>query len=202
MKILEGLSESQRQAVTYGDGPLLLLAGAGSGKTRVLTHRIAYLIQERGISPANIMAVTFTNKAADEMKTRLQDLIGPLLSALLWVSTFHSACVRILRENIENLGYSRRFTIYDETDQMTLVKQVMDELQIDSKQFKASPFLNAISNAKNKLQDHETYANNVGSFFEQKVADVYKQYQRHLVENNSLDFDDLLMLTVRLFEEY
>ena len=202
MKILEGLSETQSQAVTYGDGPLLLLAGAGSGKTRVLTHRIAYLIQERGVSPTNILAVTFTNKAADEMKTRLQDLIGPLLTSLLWVSTFHSACVRILRENIEKLGYSRRFTIYDATDQSTLMKQVMDELQLDSKQFKASSLLNAISNAKNKLQDFENYANMVGSFFEQKVADAYKLYQRHLAENNALDFDDLLMLTVRLFEEH
>lgn len=202
MKILEGLSESQKQAVQYGDGPILLLAGAGSGKTRVLTHRIAHLIQERGVSPTNILAVTFTNKAADEMKARLDNLIGPLLSSLLWVSTFHSACVRILRDNIERLGYLRKFTIYDEIDQMTLMKQVMGEMQIDTKQFRAGSMLNAISNAKSKLLDCDDYAGTVGSFFEQKVADSYKLYQRHLVENNALDFDDILMLTVRLFEEY
>ena len=202
MDILEGLSEIQKEAVQYGDGPLLLLAGAGSGKTRVLTHRIAYLIQEKGVSPTNILAVTFTNKAADEMRTRLQDLVGPLLSALLWVSTFHSGCVRILRDDIEKLGYSRNFTIYDATDQQTLMKQVMDELQIDSKQFRAMSLLNAVSNAKNKLQNYDAYAGTVGSFFEEKVADAYRLYQRHLSENNALDFDDLLMLTVRLFQEH
>jgi DNA helicase-2/ATP-dependent DNA helicase PcrA len=202
MDILEGLSEPQKKAVQYGDGPLLLLAGAGSGKTKVLTHRIAYLIQERGVSPTNILAVTFTNKAAEEMKIRLQDLVGPLLSSLLWVSTFHSACVRILRRDIEKLGYSRSFTIYDQTDQMTLVKQVLtDDLNLDVKQFRPGSILSAISNAKNKLLDHDAYANTVGSFFEQKVADAYKAYQRHLSENNALDFDDLLMLTERLFEE-
>jgi DNA helicase-2/ATP-dependent DNA helicase PcrA len=201
MDILEGLSETQKEAVQHGDGPLLLLAGAGSGKTRVLTHRVAYLIQERGVSPTNILAVTFTNKAADEMKTRLTDLVGPLLSALLWVSTFHSACVRILRDDIEKLGYSRNFTIYDSTDQQMLMKQVLQELQIDPKQFRAMSILNAVSNAKNKLQNYDAYANTVGSFFEEKVADAYKLYQRHLAENNALDFDDLLMLTVRLFTE-
>jgi DNA helicase-2/ATP-dependent DNA helicase PcrA len=202
MDILEGLSEPQKEAVKYGDGPLLIFAGAGSGKTRVLTHRVAYLIQERGVSPTNILAVTFTNKAAEEMKTRLQNLVGPLLSSLLWVSTFHSACVRILRGDIEKLGYSRSFTIYDGTDQMTLIKQVLnDDLKIDTKQFRPGPILNAISNAKNKLLDYDAYAGTVGSFFEQKVADSYKWYQRHLGENNALDFDDLLMLTVRLFEE-
>jgi DNA helicase-2/ATP-dependent DNA helicase PcrA len=201
MDILEGLSEAQRKAVQYGDGPLLLLAGAGSGKTRVLTHRIAYLIQEKGISPTNILAVTFTNKAAGEMKTRLQDLVG-IMASVLWVSTFHSSCVRILRDEIEKLGYSRNFTIYDQTDQETLMKQVLGELQIDPKQFRASSILNAVSNAKNKLLDYDAYAGTVGSFFEQKVADAYKLYQKHLAENNALDFDDLLMLTVRLFEEH
>ena len=200
MDILEGLSETQREAVQYGDGPLLLLAGAGSGKTRVLTHRIAYLIQEKGVSPTNILAVTFTNKAAEEMKTRLQDLVG-IMSSILWVSTFHSSCVRILRGDIDKLGYSRNFTIYDSTDQMTLMKQVLDELQIDSKQVRAASILNAVSNAKNKLLNYEAYANTVGSFFEQRAADAYKLYQRHLQENNAMDFDDLLMLTTRLFEE-
>ena len=202
MDILEGLSETQKKAVQYGDGPLLLLAGAGSGKTRVLTHRIAYLIQEKGVSPTNIMAVTFTNKAAGEMKTRLQDLVGPLLSALLWTSTFHSGCVRILREDIEKLGYSRNFTIYDSTDQQTLMKQVMNELQIDAKQFRAMALLNAVSNAKGKFLNCDQYANSVGDFFEEKAAAAYKLYQRHLGENNALDFDDLLMLTVRLLQEH
>ena len=204
MDILEGLSEAQKKAVQYEDSPALAVAlsGAGSGKTKVLTHRIAYLIQEKGVSPTNILAVTFTNKAAEEMKTRLENLIGPLLSSLLWVSTFHSACVRILRRDIERLGYSRSFTIYDQTDQMTLVKQVLaDDLNLDIKQFRPGSILNAISNAKNKLLDYDDYANTVGSFFEQKVADAYKLYQRHLSENNALDFDDLLMLTARLFEE-
>ena len=201
MNILEGLSESQKEAVQYGDGPILLLAGAGSGKTRVLTHRIAYLIQERGVSPTNILAVTFTNKAADEMKARLQNLVG-IMSSIIWVSTFHSACVRILRDDVEKLGYSRNFTIYDATDQMTLMKQVLEELQIDTKQVRAISILNAVSNAKNKLLDFDAYANTVGSFFEQRAADAYKRYQYHLRENNALDFDDILMLTVNLFEEY
>ena len=202
MDILEGLSEVQKEAVQYGEGPLLLLAGAGSGKTRVLTHRIAYLIQERGVSPTNILAVTFTNKAADEMRTRLEDLVGPLLSALLWVSTFHSGCVRILRDDIEKLGYSRNFTIYDGTDQQILMKQVMGEMQIDSKQFRPAAFLNAVSNAKSKLLDYDAYARTVGSFFEERAANAYKLYQQHLTENNALDFDDLLMMTARLFEEH
>lgn len=201
MEILEGLSELQKQAVQYGDGPLLLLAGAGSGKTRVLTHRIAYLIQEKGVSPTNILAVTFTNKAAGEMKARLQELVG-IISSILWVSTFHSSCVRILRDDIEKLGYTRNFTIYDGTDQITLVKQVLNELQIDSKQVRPNSILNAISNAKSKLLDYNAYASSVGNYFEQRVADAYKLYQRHLVENVALDFDDLLMLTVRLFEEF
>ena len=203
MDILEGLSEKQKEAVQYGEGPLLIFAGAGSGKTRVLTCRVAYLIQERGISPANILAVTFTNKAAEEMKTRLENLVG-ILSSVLWVSTFHSACVRILRNDIERLGYSRNFIIYDQTDQITLVKQVLnDELKIDTKRLRPNSILNAISNAKNKLLDSDAYANTVGGgdFFEQRVANAYKLYQRHLRENNALDFDDLLMLTVRLFEE-
>ncbi|MBD3184755.1 DNA helicase PcrA [Candidatus Poribacteria bacterium] len=200
MGILDGLSEIQKEAVQYGDGPLLLLAGAGSGKTRVLTHRIAYLIEERGVSPTNILAVTFTNKAADEMKHRLEELVG-IVSSIIWVSTFHSSCVRILRDNIENLGYSRNFSIYDATDQLTLVKQVLQELQIDPKQTRPHSILNAISNAKNNLQTWEDYAKSVGSFFEERVADAYKLYQKLLTENNALDFDDLLMLTVRLFQE-
>jgi DNA helicase II / ATP-dependent DNA helicase PcrA len=203
MNIFDGLNDVQKKAVQHGDGPLLLLAGAGSGKTRVLMNRIAYLIKERGISPTNILAVTFTNKAAEEMKNRLRDLIGPIHSGLLWVSTFHAACVRFLRRDIDKLGlkYNHNFTIYDQTDQLVLMRQVLDELQIDSKRISAGSILSAVSNAKNNLLDYEDYAKNTGSFFEQRAADAYKQYQMHLRENNALDFDDLLMMTVRLFEE-
>lgn len=204
MDILEGLNSEQKKAVMHGDGPLLLLAGAGSGKTKVLTHRIAYLISVRNVSPTNILAVTFTNKAADEMKKRLETLIGALNCALLWVSTFHSACVRFLRRDIEKLGlgYDRNFTIYDETDQMILIKQVMNELQIDSKQIRAGAILSAISNAKNDLIDYEAYSNKAIGYFEKRVSDAYKIYQQHLRKNNAIDFDDILMLTVRLFEEH
>ncbi|MBM3708605.1 MAG: ATP-dependent DNA helicase PcrA, partial [Actinobacteria bacterium] len=203
MNILDGLNDVQKMAIEHGDGPLLLLAGAGSGKTRVLTHRIAYLVREKGIPPMNILAVTFTNKAADEMKIRLRELIGPVQSGLLWVSTFHSACVRFLRGDIEklNLKYNRNFTIYDTTDQMVLMKQVLDELKLDTKRFSAGAMISAISSAKNNLKDFESYAKSASGFFEQKVSDAYKQYQLHLRENNALDFDDLLVLTVRLFEE-
>ena len=203
MNILDGLNEVQRKAVTHGDGPLLILAGAGSGKTRVLTHRIAYLIRERGISPMNILAVTFTNKAAEEMKNRLKDLIGPIQSGLLWVSTFHSACVRFLRGDIDKLGlkYTRNFTIYDQTDQLLLIKQCLKEMQIDEKRTPPGAILNTISNAKNNLIDFFEYEKKAGNFFEDQVADVYRIYQLHLRENNALDFDDLLMLTVQLFEE-
>ncbi len=201
-KLLAELNEQQREAVVTTEGPILILAGAGSGKTRVLTHRIAYLVKERGVSPTNILAVTFTNKAAEEMKSRLQMLLSPLNSALLWVRTFHSTCVRFLRNDIEKLGYSRNFTIYDETDQLMLIKQVMDELRIDTKQTRPSAILNAISNAKNNLIDYTSFANTVGDFFEERTAQVYKLYQQHLRANNALDFDDLLMLTAFLFEEH
>lgn len=203
MNILDGLNEVQKKAVTHGDGPLLILAGAGSGKTRVLTHRIAYLIRERGISPMNILAVTFTNKAAEEMKNRLKNLIGPIQSGLLWVSTFHSACVRFLRGDIDKLGlkYTRNFTIYDQTDQLLLIKQCLKEMQIDEKRTPPGAILNTISNAKNNLIDFSEYEKKAGNFFEDQVAKVYRIYQLHLRENNALDFDDLLMLTVQLFEE-
>lgn len=203
MDILEGLNEVQKKAVAHGDGPLLILAGAGSGKTKVLTHRIAYLIRERGISPMNILAVTFTNKAAEEMKNRLKELIGPIQSGLLWVSTFHSACVRFLRNDIDKLGlkYTRNFTIYDQTDQMLLVKQCIKELNFDERRIIPGAVLNTISNAKNDLIDYERYEKKAGNYFEERVAQVYKAYQLHLRENNALDFDDILMLTVQLFEE-
>jgi DNA helicase-2/ATP-dependent DNA helicase PcrA len=204
MNILDGLNEVQKKAITHGDGPLLLLAGAGSGKTRVLTHRIAYLVRERGVSPMNILAVTFTNKAADEMKNRLKELIGPIQSGLLWVSTFHAACVRFLRGDIEKLGlkYTRNFTIYDQTDQTMLMRQTIKEMQIDEKRFSPGAVLNAISNAKSSLLDYEGYAKQSGGFFEERAAEAYKIYQLHLRQNNAVDFDDLLMLTVQLFEDF
>ncbi|MGB9597722.1 MAG: ATP-dependent helicase, partial [Candidatus Poribacteria bacterium] len=203
MDILKGLNEVQKKAVTHGDGPLLILAGAGSGKTRVLTHRIAYLVREKGISPMNILAVTFTNKAAEEMKNRLKDLIGPIQSGLLWVSTFHSACVRFLRNDIDKLGlkYTRNFTIYDQTDQMLLIKQCIKELNLDEKRIVPGAVLNTISNAKNDLIDFEGYEKKAGNYFEERVAQIYRVYQLHLRENNAVDFDDILMLTVQLFEE-
>ncbi len=204
MDILDGLNPEQKKAVMHGDGPILILAGAGSGKTRVLTHRIAYLIKARNVSPTNILAVTFTNKAADEMKSRLETLIGKLNCALLWASTFHSACVRFLRRDIERLGlgYNRNFTIYDETDQKNLIKQVMNELQIDDKNFSAGAILNAISNAKNNLIDYSAYSDKAGNIFERKVSDVYKVYQQYLHRNNAVDFDEILVLTVKLFEDH
>jgi len=203
LNLLDGLNEEQSKAVQHGDGPLLLLAGAGSGKTRVLTHRVAYLISKRGVLPTNILAVTFTNKAAEEMKNRLYNLVGPVQSSLLWVSTFHSGCVRFLRRDVEKLmiGYNRNFTIYDATDQMILTKQVLNELQLDSKKVSAGAVLSTISKAKNDLKDPDAYAKTSGGYFEQRVAESYNLYQKHLRENNAMDFDDLLMLTVRLFEE-
>lgn len=202
MDILEGLNEQQRKAVQHGDGPLLLLAGAGSGKTKVLTHRVAYLIKVKGISPANILAVTFTNKAAEEMRNRLYDLVGPIESSQLWVSTFHSACVRFLRRDIEKLdmGYGRDFTIYDTTDQMILMKLVMSELNIDPKNISPGSILNFISRAKNDLKGPDEVLKTSRTYFEQQVARIYKQYQERLRENNALDFDDLIMLAVKLFE--
>ena len=197
--LLESLNPIQRQAVQHTEGALLLLSGAGSGKTRVITHRIAYLIRHHGVSPFNIFAVTFTNKAAGEMKTRLEALIGDT-SRQLWVSTFHSSCARILRRDIERLGYSRSFTIYDTTDQLTLIKEILKTLQLREEQNNPRAILGAISNAKNALMTPAMYAETVEDFFEQRVAQLYRIYQDYLRENNALDFDDLIMMTVELFE--
>ena len=197
--LLESLNPIQRQAVQHTEGALLLLSGAGSGKTRVITHRIAYLIRHHGVSPFNIFAVTFTNKAAGEMKTRLEALIGDT-SRQLWVSTFHSSCARILRRDIERLGYSRSFTIYDTTDQLTLIKEILKTLQLREEQNNPRAILGAISNAKNAFMTPAIYAETVEDFFEQRVAQLYRIYQDYLRENNALDFDDLIMMTVELFE--
>ena len=197
--LLEHLNEPQREAVIHDDGPLLVLAGAGSGKTRVLTHRIAYVVQTDRARPGEILAITFTNKAAAEMRERVEALVGPRVRAM-WVMTFHSACARMLRAEGERLGYKRGFTIYDAADSLRLVKQCMDELDIDPKRFAPRSIQNQISAAKNELLDAEAYRQKVGSFFEQTAADVYEEYERRAHANNGMDFDDLLFRCVNLLE--
>ena len=199
MSIYDSLNPEQLAAVKHDRGPLLILAGAGSGKTRVLTHRIAYLISEKNVSPYQILAITFTNKAAKEMKERVEKTVGPELSGNIWVSTFHSTCVRILRRFIESLGYDRNFTIYDADDQKSLMKDVLKQLQIDTKQMKEKAFLSAISSAKDELVSPDAYALTAYDFTAKKIAQVYREYQRRLKENNALDFDDLICKTVELF---
>ena len=193
--LLESLNDVQREAVQHTEGPLLLLSGAGSGKTRVITHRIAYLIRHHGVSPYNILAVTFTNKAAEEMRTRLENLIG---QSQLWVATFHSTCAQILRRDIHHLGYDRSFTIYDTADQQTLVKELIKTLQLSLNN--PGPVLGEISRAKSDFVSPKEYASKAIGFFEESVAKIYPMYQDYLRQNNSLDFDDLIKLTVELFE--
>lgn len=200
MSIYDTLNEQQREAVYCTDGPLLILAGAGSGKTRVLTHRIAYLIEEKGVNPWNILAITFTNKAAGEMRERVDNLVG-FGSESIWVSTFHSTCVRILRRHIDRLGYDTNFTIYDTDDQKTLMKDVCKQVQIDTKVYKERNLLAAISAAKNEMISAQEYALNAqGDFGKEKIAKVYQEYEKQMHANNALDFDDLLVKTVQLFE--
>lgn len=202
MDYLDSLNPPQREAVLHGDGPLLILAGAGSGKTRVITCRIAHLIRERGVDPGNILAVTFTNKAANEMKERVERMLDIPL-ARLWISTFHSACVRILRQHIDRLRYKRSFVIYDETDRSSLIKACMTDLRIDAEQYQPRAIAARISALKNNLMDAEQYERTSGRFgFEEAVSRVYTLYQEKLRESDGLDFDDLLMLTVRLFEQH
>ncbi len=197
--LLSGLNDPQREAVTYGEGPLLILAGAGSGKTRVLTHRIAYLVATDAAKPNEILAITFTNKAAGEMRDRAELLVGRRVRAM-WVMTFHAACARMLRAHADKLGYTRRFTIYDQADARRLIKRCLDELGIDPKRFTPGSIHNQISDAKNKLRDADSYAQMVGSFFEQTVADVYRAYERELHRMNAMDFDDLLVRAVNVLE--
>ena len=200
MSIYDKLNEPQREAVYHTDGPLLILAGAGSGKTRVLTHRIAYLIEERNVNPWNILAITFTNKAAGEMRERVDSLVG-FGSESIWVSTFHSMCVRILRRFIDRLGYDNRFTIYDTDDQKTLMKEVCKKVAIDTKVFKERSLMSAISSAKNELILPDEFELNVGGDFAKlKIAKVYREYEAQLKANNALDFDDLLVKTVQLLQ--
>lgn len=200
MSIYDTLNPKQKEAVLHTDGPLLILAGAGSGKTRVLTHRIAYLIDECGVNPWNIMAITFTNKAAGEMRERVDNLVG-FGAESIWVSTFHSSCVRILRRHIESLGYTTSFSIYDSDDQKTLMRQVFKAMDIDTKQFKERAVLAAISSAKDKLITPEEFLLNAGADFrEKKTGEIYREYQKQLKKNNALDFDDLIVKTVELFQ--
>lgn len=200
MGIYDTLNKEQQEAVFHTEGPLLILAGAGSGKTRVLTHRIAYLIDEKGVNPWNILAITFTNKAAGEMRERVDRIVG-FGSESIWVSTFHSTCVRILRRHIERLGYSTNFTIYDTDDQKTLMKDVCKLLQIDTKMLKERTLLSAISSAKNECITAQEYElNAVGDYTKQRIAQVYKEYEKQMRANNALDFDDLLLKTVQLFQ--
>ncbi|RAK07117.1 DNA helicase-2/ATP-dependent DNA helicase PcrA [Halanaerobium saccharolyticum] len=201
IEILKNLNQAQKQAVEHHKGPELVLAGAGSGKTRVLTRRIGYLINHYGVSPYNILAVTFTNKAANEMKERAKEMVGGINSSL-WVSTFHSFCVRILRREAEKLGYNKNFVIFDSLDQRKLVKEVLKSKNLDPKKTKPRSVLNKISNAKNELKTPEQMSAISGSFFDQTAADIYEEYQKRLKKNNAMDFDDLIQQTVRLFEEF
>ncbi len=200
MSSYELLNPKQKEAVFCTEGPLLILAGAGSGKTRVLTYRIAHLIEDEGVNPWNIMAITFTNKAAGEMRERVDQQVQ-FGSESIWVSTFHSSCVRILRRHIDFLGYDTSFSIYDTDDQKTLLKQILKVMQLDSKLFKERAVLSQISNAKNELITPEEFLlNNSGDYHDRKVGEVYQEYQKRLKQNNALDFDDLIMKTVELFQ--
>lgn len=200
MSIYDTLNEQQREAVYHTDGPLLILAGAGSGKTRVLTHRIAYLMEEKGVNPWNILAITFTNKAAGEMRDRVDKLAG-FGSESVWVSTFHSTCVRILRRHIDRLGYENHFTIYDSDDQKTLMKDICKKLNIDTKAYKETALLSAISSAKDKMLTPDEYeAQAEGNYGMKNIAKVYREYESQLRASNALDFDDLLLRTVQMFQ--
>ena len=199
--LLEGLNPQQSEAVTHAGGPLLVVAGAGSGKTRVLTRRIAYLMSRRNVAPYQILAITFTNKAAGEMKERVADLVGPIAKSM-WVSTFHSACVRILRQEATRLGYSNSFSIYDSADSQRLITIVAKELNLDPKKYPARQFQSMISNAKNELIGPQDYVNAASNQFEQVVADVYAVYQQRLIRANAMDFDDLILKTVEVLQRY
>jgi superfamily I DNA/RNA helicase len=197
--LLAGLNGPQCEAVTFGEGPLLILAGAGSGKTRVLTHRIAYLLASGAAQPQEILAITFTNKAAGEMRERAAFLVGRRIRAM-WVMTFHAACARMLRAHADRLGYTRQFSIYDQADSRRLIKRCIDELGFDPKRFTPAAMQSQISASKNLLRDADTYAEMVGSFFEQTVAEVYREYERQLHRMNAMDFDDLLVRAVNVLE--
>jgi DNA helicase-2/ATP-dependent DNA helicase PcrA len=201
MEIIKGLNEEQKEAVLATEGPVLVIAGAGSGKTRLLTHRVAYLIREKGVNPRNILAVTFTNKAAGEMKERVKELLAGGYFREPWMGTFHHICIRILRVEIDKIGYKKSFVIYDDSDQLALVKKIMKEKEISADQFNPRAMLAVISKAKGELQSVEDYISGE-SFFERIVARVYEAYQKTLRDNNALDFDDILQKTVELFQKF
>ncbi|WP_404408245.1 DNA helicase PcrA [Jeotgalibacillus malaysiensis] len=198
-RLLNGMNPEQAKAIKATDGPLLIMAGAGSGKTRVLTHRIAYLMIEKGVAPYNILAITFTNKAAREMKDRVGSILGGAAEDV-WISTFHSMCVRILRRDIDRIGYNRNFTILDSTDQQSVIKRILKDKNLDPKKFDPRGILAAISSAKNELTTPEQFAKDAGSYFDQTISEVFTEYQKRLRKNSALDFDDLIMQTIHLFE--
>lgn len=193
------MSPVQRDAVTHIEGPLLMLAGAGSGKTRVLTYRVAYLIKEKGVNPQNILAITFTNKAAEEMKERIEQLIGEI-SGRMWIGTFHATCAKILRKEAHRLGYKRNFVIYDQGDSNRLVSACLKDLNLDTKRFPPTSMASAISAAKNELIDAETFASRAQTYLDKVIADVYHRYQQRIYQSNAMDFDDLIMFVVNLFQ--
>ncbi|OQP23726.1 MULTISPECIES: DNA helicase PcrA [Geobacillus] len=198
-KLLAHLNKEQQEAVKTTEGPLLIMAGAGSGKTRVLTHRIAYLMAEKQVAPWNILAITFTNKAAREMKERVQALLGGAAEDV-WISTFHSMCVRMLRRDIDRIGINRNFSILDPTDQLSVIKAILKDKNIDPKKFEPRTILATISGAKNDLLTPEQFAKRASTYYEKIVGDVYQEYQQRLLRNHSLDFDDLIMTTIHLFD--
>jgi len=198
-KLLNGLNAEQQRAVKATDGALLIMAGAGSGKTRVLTHRIAYLMVEKQVNPYNILAITFTNKAAREMRERIYRLMGGAADEV-WISTFHSMCVRILRRDIDRIGFNRNFTILDTTDQLSVIKSILKDKNIDPKMYDPRALLGSISSAKNELITTEEYAKTAGDYFSLMVSDVYTEFQKRLRKNQALDFDDLIMMTIQLFQ--
>jgi len=195
MNLLEALNPDQREAVSCTEGPIIVLAGAGSGKTRVLTNRVAYLIKEKGVDPRNILAITFTNKAANEMKGRISSLIGRVARGM-WIGTFHATCVKILRRDIEHLGLKRNFVIYDDDDRTRLINHCLKDLNYDTKRYAPRAIKNRISTAKNELLDADTFSSRANSYFDEVVAEVYRLFQQKMTENNALDFDDLIMVTV------
>jgi len=200
-ELLSGLNPQQQEAVAFSGAPLLVVAGAGSGKTRVLTRRIAYLMARRGVKPYEILAITFTNKAAGEMKERVTELVGPIAKSM-WVSTFHSACVRLLRQEVERLGYSSSFSIYDSADSQKLIQKVCETLNLDSKRYPPRQFQNAISNAKNELQTPYDFLSKATNQYDTITADVYTMYEKRLKQANAMDFDDLIMKTVEVLQKF
>ncbi len=200
-ELIEGLNDKQKEAVLCTDGPCLVIAGAGSGKTKVLTHKIAYLMAEKYVKPWNILAITFTNKAANEMKERVEAIVGKAAKDM-WIGTFHSICVRILRKTIDRIGFDTSFLIFDTSDQKTLVKECMKTLKIDDKLFTDRSVLAEISNAKNEMLEPAAYRTKyAGDFRKEKIGEIYELYQKRLKDNNAIDFDDIINYTIKILTE-